>query len=78
MRALGDGSYLPDVAAVAAEFAGGATVEREGKDVQVSVSAVTPNFPAVRSWRPTEGQFFTQQDFDERARVVLIGRSGLQ
>ena len=73
LRALADGSYLPDVEAVAAEFSGSATVDREGSDVSASISGVTPNFPAVRNWGPTMGQFFTQQDFDERARVALIG-----
>ena len=73
MTALSDGSYLPDVAAVAAEYAGSGTADREGKDVRVSVSGVTPSYPLVRNWPPTVGSFFNEADFEERARVVLLG-----
>ena len=73
MDALGDSTMLPNVASVSAEFAGSATVERDGKDLRVSVSGVTPSFPEVRNWSQTVGGFFTQTDFDERARVALLG-----
>ena len=73
MDALGDSTMLPNVASVSAEFAGSATVERDGKDLRVSVSGVTPSFPEVRNWSQTAGGFFTQTDFDERARVALLG-----
>ncbi len=73
MQALADGSYLPAVGAVAAEYAGSATVSREGKDLDIGVSGVTPNFPIVRNWEPTVGQFFSASDFEERGRVAVLG-----
>ena len=73
MQALGDESYLPEVAAVAAEYGGSGTIEHNGKEVNASVSGVTLAFPEVRNWALSSGQFFTQGDFDERARVAVIG-----
>ena len=73
MQILGDESYLPEVAAVAAEFAGSGIISRNGKDVDAGISGVTASFPEVRSWAPSSGEFFTQSDIDERARVALIG-----
>ncbi len=70
---LGDAAMIPQIAAVSAEYSGRADGERNGKRMSVSVSAVTPSFPTVRNWRPTVGSFFTQEDFDQRARVVAIG-----
>ncbi len=75
MVALDDSSLLPDVAAVAAEYSSNATVERDGTELSASVIGVTPGFPTVRNWWPTTGDFFNQGDFDERARVALLGQS---
>jgi putative ABC transport system permease protein len=72
-RAIGDPLRVPDVAAVAPLFLANATVTRGDKDMQVDVNATTPEFPAVRAWDVTEGEFFTQDDFDARSRVVLLG-----
>ncbi len=74
LSAITDSGRVPEVRSAAAEYATFATVGRDGKDLSVSVSAVTANFPDVRAWNPTIGQFFTQTDFDERQRVVLLGQ----
>jgi len=74
MQAVGDRIQNPDVRAVAAEFITDATISREGKDMQATVNAVTPSFAAVRNWPTVVGDFFTQEDFDERARVVTLGQ----
>ncbi len=71
--AISDQSRVPDVVAVAPEFSGNATVTRGENDMRVSVTATTPDFPEVRAWDVTQGTFFTQDDFDTRARVVLLG-----
>jgi len=74
MGALGDRSQNPDVRAVSAEFFADATISRGGKDMRATVSAVTPSFEDVRNWPTVVGDFFTQEDFDERARVVTLGK----
>jgi putative ABC transport system permease protein len=74
LSAITDSGLVPEVRAASAEYATFATVGRNGKDLSVSVSAVTPNFPDVRAWNTTIGQFFNQADYDERQRVVLLGQ----
>jgi putative ABC transport system permease protein len=74
LNAITNSGYVPEVRAAAAEYATFATVGRNGRDLSVSVSAVSPNFPDVRAWNTTTGQFFTQADYDDRQRVVLLGQ----
>jgi putative ABC transport system permease protein len=74
LNAITNSGYVPEVRAAAAEYATFATVGRNGRDLSVSVSAVSPNFPDVRAWNTTIGQFFTQSDYDDRQRVVLLGQ----
>ena len=73
MEAIGDPSQVPDVSEVAADFQTRATVERNGKDVNVQANATTPNYNVVRTWNTTAGAYFAQLDSDERQRVVLLG-----
>jgi len=73
MEAIGDPSQVPDVSEVAADFQTRATVERNGKDVNVQANATTPNYNVVRTWNTTVGAYFAQLDSDERQRVVLLG-----
>ena len=73
MEAIGDPSLVPDVSEVAADFQTRATVERNGKDVNVQANATTPNYNVVRTWNTTVGAYFAQLDSDERQRVVLLG-----
>ncbi len=75
LRALSDPALLPSVGAVAGEYSENVVASRDQRDVRASVSAVTPDFPAVRNWQPVEGEFFTQDDFDERERVVVLGQN---
>ena len=72
-NAIGDNFLVPDVAAVAPLFLSQATVTRGDKDMQVDVNATSPSFSEVRNWRPTIGSFFTQDDYDQRGRVAVLG-----
>ncbi len=74
LTAITDSGYVSEVRAAAGEYQTAASAARNGKDIAVQVSATTPNFPDVRAWNTTAGQFFTQADFDERQRVVLLGQ----
>lgn len=72
-RAIGDPFLAPDVAAVAPLFLSSANVARNSKSARVDVNATTPSFSEVRNWKPTMGSFFSEDDYDARARVVLLG-----
>jgi len=72
-NALSDRAMVPDVVGVTAEFVNNATVTRGKQDMQAQISATTVSYPEIRNWAPVIGSFFTQDDFDERARVVVLG-----
>ncbi len=72
-QAIGDPFFVPTVAQVAPLFLSSANISRGDKSVQVDVNATAPTFSEVRNWKPTIGSFFTQDDYDTRARVVLLG-----
>ena len=73
VTAISESGRVPEVKSAAAEYQTFATAARNGKDLSVQVSATTPNFIDVRNWKTTIGNYFTQADFDERQRVVLLG-----
>jgi putative ABC transport system permease protein len=75
LDALSDTALMTNVRAVAGEFSAGADASRDRRSVRASVSAVTPTFPDVRNWQPVEGSFLTEQDFEERARVIVLGQN---
>ena len=72
-QAIGDPLNVPNVVAVAPFFARTGTASRGDKSVSIDINATTPEFTNVRSWQPTQGSFFTQEDVDTRGRVVAIG-----
>ena len=74
LNAVTDSGEVPEVRAAAGEYQTFANASRDGKDLQVQVSATTANYPDVISWKTTLGQYFTPTDFDERQRVVLLGQ----
>ncbi len=71
--AISDPLLAPNIAGVAPLFMGSATVARGNRDMRVDVNATSPSFTEVRAWQPTVGSFFTQEDVDDRARVVVLG-----
>lgn len=71
--AVTEGGTVPEVRAAAAEYQTFGTAMRNGKDASVNISATTPNFTDVRAWNTTIGSYFSQVDYDERQRVVLLG-----
>lgn len=73
MQAVGDRSQVPDVKAVSAEFSDQATVVRGKKNLQAMVHATLATYPTVINWEIAQGSFLSQADFDEHARVVVLG-----
>jgi putative ABC transport system permease protein len=61
------------VKAVSAEFASRVTIARGKKDADVDVHATLPTYRTVINWDMGQGDFFSQGDFDEHARVVVLG-----
>jgi putative ABC transport system permease protein len=77
-RAISDPLNAPDVAQVAPLYLATSSITRGDKDLNVDVYATTPSFPEVRNWAQTEGSFFTQDDFDSRARVAVLGKEAYE
>ena len=73
MNALLESGLAPDVKDVSGVYQGSGQVERNGQKMTVTVNATTPSFDEVRNWKTTLGEFFTQDDFDQRQRVILMG-----
>jgi putative ABC transport system permease protein len=72
-NALADRSLAPSVRAVAAEYGANAALGRGEKSTTANVHATTPTYPNVINWEVDMGSFFTQTDFDERTRVIVLG-----
>jgi putative ABC transport system permease protein len=72
-QAIGNPLFITDVAAVAAEYMAPATATRGDTTLRVMVDGATPNFSQVRLWQPILGTVFSQADFDEHSRVVVLG-----
>lgn len=76
--ALSDRSLVPDVVGVTTEFIGAATVAHGKQDLNVEVHGATISYPQIRNWQPVIGSFYTQEDFDERGRVAVLGYATYQ
>ncbi len=75
VRALSDPLRLPDVVRVAPQIDRNGTVSAEGRQTSTTIQGVTPEFVAVRKWRPAMGEFITAQDVEGRSRVVVLGKT---
>ncbi len=77
-EAVADPANVPDAAAVAPEFVGTGTVVYGNKNVQTTVSGVTPDYVIVRNFEPVLGRFITDNDLHTNARVVVLGQTVLE
>jgi putative ABC transport system permease protein len=76
--ALSNRQDLPSVTAVAPEFVGTGTVVLGNKNVNTTISGVTPAYTTVRSFRPVLGRFIEENDLRTDSRVAVIGQSVLE
>ena len=60
---------------VAAEYGRAAQVVYGNQNTYTQVLGETPNFPGVRNWPVIAGNFFTDDDLKQRARVAAIGQT---
>jgi putative ABC transport system permease protein len=72
-EAVADPFLVPDVAAVAPEFGGSATVVRGKLETGTSVSGVTPEYESVRNFNPVLGEFISEEHVNARSRVAVLG-----
>jgi putative ABC transport system permease protein len=74
MRAIGDPLNAPSVQSVAAsESVGRLQVSAAGKTTTTSGTAVTSSYGVVRSFKLSEGEFFTETQQASRASIVILG-----
>jgi len=66
---------LPYVKNVAPEVSSNATAQVGSLTWQASISGTTPEMVNIKGWEITEGSFFTQQDADNKAMVVVLGQT---
>jgi putative ABC transport system permease protein len=72
-EALSDPALVPDAAAVAPVYLGGAELQYAGKVNDSSLSASTPNYGTVRGYEIARGRFIDDNDYNGRSRVVVLG-----
>lgn len=66
---------LPDVAAVAPSVQTTAQVRYRGANWGTAIQGVTPEYFAVRSWPPAEGEIFTQAQVAGAGHFCLLGQT---
>jgi len=75
VAALSDSFRTPDVLAVVPEYDRLASVTRGRNETRTTIAGTTPNYPAVRSFYPLAGDFFSEQDMNANARVAVLGQT---
>ena len=66
-------SRFPEIVDTAPNVNGRAQTSFKNKNWNTQVSGVIPNYQYLRSYVPSEGRFFTDEENQKRARVALIG-----
>ncbi len=69
---------VPSVVGVAPEITGGAQLVASGQNWSTRVLGTTDDYPDVRNFHPALGDFFTRQNVESRARVVVLGNNVAQ
>lgn len=72
-EALMDPFAAPSVLGVAPILQGNGEVTFGGESAITSVVGVTPDYPSVRNWNVTEGEFINDAHMLGRASVVILG-----
>jgi putative ABC transport system permease protein len=66
---------LPNVAETSWTKRDAAQVVQENKNWFTSIGAVTPSYMVIRDWSISKGDFYTQNDEDTAAKVVLLAKT---
>lgn len=70
---LMDKSIAPSIKDIAMDYRLNGVVQAGSESFSTSIVGVTPNFAQVRTWDVRNGTFITEQDLDNRERVVVLG-----
>lgn len=73
VQRLSDPRVAPSIAQIAMDFRTGVVIEVGSESYETFVAGVTPNFVDVRTWYVEKGEFFTQDDVLDEARVAVLG-----
>ncbi len=71
-------AQLPGVAAVSPAVTIRAQVVAGDNNWQTTVTGVAPTYAQIRSWPMASGTFFTQNDVNAAAKVVVLGQTDVQ
>lgn len=63
----------PSIRQVAPQFAFLALVTGDGGSRNITVNGVVPQMPSVRNWNLASGDFISQADLDDNARIAVLG-----
>ncbi|MBI3242715.1 MAG: ABC transporter permease [Chloroflexi bacterium] len=74
-RALSDPSRVPSAEYIVPMLRRGVRAARASYDAEVTLRATSPDYLAARSFEIAAGRNFSQTEYDERARVALIGQT---
>jgi len=66
---------LPGIAAALPEQSSSVTLRIGNRDHSTEVLATGANYPLARKWAPSQGTFFSQEDDDQYATVVVLGQT---
>ena len=73
-RLINDPFLIDNVEDVVSEIISGVYATRGPKSLNVQMMGAWPNHPNVRGWKHDTGNWISQADIDNRARVALIGK----
>src|SRR5262249_54536929 len=66
-------AQVTSVVGVAPELGGGAQLVASGQNWSTRVTGTTDDYPDVRNFHAAQGDFFTKQNVEARARVIVLG-----
>jgi putative ABC transport system permease protein len=69
---------IPTVHAVAPAVRGGGQIVLGNTNWGTTIQGTTPAFEEARQWPAVAGRFFTQEEFETAAKVVLLGQTVAQ
>ena len=73
-QAIGDPFNVPYVEAIVAEVMTRSIALRGSESLEVEMLGIWPDHQVVRGWTVVEGDYITDQDIVNRARVAIIGQ----
>ncbi|MCP4428051.1 MAG: FtsX-like permease family protein [Chloroflexi bacterium] len=76
--ALADPFLVPDAALIVSSYARPAIVSRGREEVRTGITGTTADYPAIRNHFTAVGDFFTEQDINNNARVAVLGQTAYE